>query len=75
MNLKPWWKLSDIEKSKRSYWLAPFCLLLLFLPEIGGFKDHWKYTVPFAGFFGFLVQGYIYRRKSNNTSEKEIAIK
>jgi hypothetical protein len=71
MNLKLWWKLNNSEKSKRSYWLAPFCLLILLLPETAGFEGHWKYTIAFAGVFGFLVQGYIYKRKSRQSNEKE----
>jgi hypothetical protein len=69
--MKPWWKLSDSEKSKRSFWLAPFCLLILFLPETASFEGHWNYTITFVCLFGFLIQGYVYKRKSRHSNEKE----
>ena len=73
MRFKPWWKLNEIEKSRRSYLLAPFCLFILLLPKASGFADYWKYTIAFAVFSGFILQGYIYKRKYQQSNQKKDA--
>ena len=63
MKFKPWWKLSDKEKSERSYILAPFCILIIFVPFSPGYNGWFKFAFIAISILGFIIQGIRYDKK------------
>ncbi|CED56716.1 membrane protein [Aliivibrio wodanis] len=66
-----WWNLNNKEKSQRSFFLAPFCLLLLLNPSPEGFFILNKYIVCSFGILVFVCQGFYYKNKSKKEITKK----
>jgi len=69
MNFKPWWKLTDIEKSKRSFSLAPFCLLIIFVPFLPERNEWFKVAFVAIAVLAFILQGFRYKSRHESGQE------
>lgn len=60
-----WWSLNNREKANRSFFIAPFCLLLFFIDTLNLI---FGYALPLICCSLFVLQGLFYRWRANKES-------
>jgi len=68
--MKFWWRLSNKEKSVRSFITAPFVLLALFVSDEVTFFTLNKWEFTGVAILLFLLQGIYYKRKADRDISK-----